>query len=136
MEWWQYALVSLLVAILVLVVAALVLWHKASGRTKALAGRLQQLPWRARFELAGRLAADERMPLSVRAIPALLVLYLAMPLDIVPDFIPVLGQLDDIAVVIVAVGLFARFAPLRIIEEHTASLERELSTKSFKVESQ
>jgi uncharacterized membrane protein YkvA (DUF1232 family) len=129
MEWLQYALVSLLVAILVLVVAALVLWHKASGRTKALAGRLQHLPWRARFELAGRLAADERMPLSVRAIPALLVLYLAMPLDIVPDFIPVLGQLDDIAVVIVAVGLFARFAPLRIIEEHIARLESEAGAR-------
>jgi uncharacterized membrane protein YkvA (DUF1232 family) len=86
---------------------------------------LLSLPWRARFELAGRLVADERMPLPVRAIPALLVLYLAMPLDFVPDFIPILGQLDDVAVVIVAVGLFARFAPVRIIEEHIGALESE-----------
>jgi len=125
MEWWQYALLSMLIAIAVLALAALIVWRTASGRTKALAGRVKSLPWRARFELASRLVADERMPLSVRAIPALLVLYLAMPLDIVPDFIPVLGQLDDIAVVIVAVGLFARFAPVRIIEEHIARLESQ-----------
>jgi uncharacterized membrane protein YkvA (DUF1232 family) len=123
MEWWQYVLLSMLIAIAVVAIAAFIVWRKASGRTKALAERLQHLPWRARFELAGRLVADERMPLAVRAIPALLVLYLAMPLDIIPDFIPVLGQLDDIAVVIVAVGLFARFAPVRIIEEHIATLE-------------
>lgn len=125
MEWWEYALVSIVVTLLVLVLAGLILWHKASGRKKALASRLRGLPWRARFELAGRLVADERMPLSVRAIPALLVLYLAMPLDFVPDFIPVLGQLDDIAVVFVSVGLFARFAPLRIIEEHIDALESQ-----------
>jgi uncharacterized membrane protein YkvA (DUF1232 family) len=129
MEWWQYALLSMLITTAILAIAAFIVWRKASGRTKALAERLQQLPWRARFELAGRLVADERMPLPVRAIPALLVLYLAMPLDFVPDFIPILGQLDDVAVVIVAVGLFARFAPVRIIEEHIAMLESETGVR-------
>jgi len=133
MESWQYALLSMLIAIAVLAIAVFIVWRTASGRTRALAGRVQRLPWRARFELAGRLVADERMPLSVRAIPALLVLYLAMPLDIVPDFIPVLGQLDDIAVVVVAVGLFARFAPVRIIEEHIATLEEESGARRYPV---
>jgi uncharacterized membrane protein YkvA (DUF1232 family) len=49
-----------------------------------------------------------------------------MPLDLVPDFIPVLGQLDDIAVVVVAVGLFARFVPLQVIDEHIDAIEHEL----------
>jgi uncharacterized membrane protein YkvA (DUF1232 family) len=117
--------VGVLIAIILLAVGAFVLWRKASGRTRQIAERVQKLPWRARFELAGRLVGDERMPLPVRAIPALLVLYLALPLDIVPDFIPVLGQLDDIAVVVVAVGLFARFAPLRIIEEQITAIEQD-----------
>jgi uncharacterized membrane protein YkvA (DUF1232 family) len=126
MEWWQYALIGALVAMFVLAVAAFILWRTASGRTKRLAERLQALPWRSRFELAGRLVADDRIPLAVRAIPALLVLYLAMPLDLVPDFIPILGQLDDIAVVIMAAGLFARFVPLRVIDEHIDAIEQEL----------
>lgn len=126
MEWWQYGLLGVLIAIVVLAIAAFILWRKASGRTKALAERLQNLPWRARFELAGRLVTDERMPLAVRGLPVLLVLYLALPLDLVPDFIPVLGQLDDIAVVVVAVALFARFAPLRVIDEHIDAIEQEL----------
>jgi uncharacterized membrane protein YkvA (DUF1232 family) len=129
MEWWQYALIGALVAMLVLAVAAFILWRTASGRTKRLAERLQALPWRSRFELAGRLVADDRIPPAVRAIPALLVLYLALPLDLVPDFIPILGQLDDIAVVIVAAGLFARFTPLQVIEEHIAELESRTAVR-------
>jgi uncharacterized membrane protein YkvA (DUF1232 family) len=126
MDWWEYGLIAALVAVVVLGIAAFVVWRTASGRTKVLAERLQRLPWRSRFVLAGRLFGDERVPIGVRAIPVLLVLYLAMPVDIVPDFVPVLGQLDDVAVVIVAVGLFARFVPLSVIDEHIEAIEREV----------
>lgn len=129
MDWWQYALISVLVALLVLGIAAFILWRTASGRTKRLAERLQALPWRSRFELACRLVADDRIPLAVRAIPALLVLYLALPLDLVPNFIPVLGQLDDVAVVSVAAGIFARFTPLQVIDEHIAELESRTAVR-------
>lgn len=125
MEWWQVVLVAGLAAVLVLSVAAFVLWRKASSRTKALSDRLGRLPWSARLRLAAMLARDERIPLGVRAIPPLLVLYLAMPLDLVPDFIPVLGQVDDVVVVLVAIGLLMRFVPVQVIEAHLAALESE-----------
>ena len=73
--------------------------------------------------LAAAMARDECIPLIVRAIPPALVLYLALPLDIVPDFIPVLGQLDDVAVAVIAAGILLRFTPRSVFEEHLALAE-------------
>ena len=123
MEWWQIALVAGLLAVAAGVAGALFVWKRASRRTKDLASRIRRLPWKSRFLLLKHLTADPRLPLRVRMIPPLLVLYLAVPIDIVPDFIPVLGQLDDIAVVIVAVMLLSKYVPLQIIEFHISSLE-------------
>ena len=125
MEWWHIVLVVLFVSLLVLGIAAFVLWRKASGRMKAIGGRLGALPWRFRLRLAVLLVRDERIPPGIRMIPPLLVLYLAMPLDLVPDFIPVLGQLDDIAVAVLALGLVMRFVPVQVIESHIDALEAE-----------
>mgnify|MGYP001250905576 FL=1 len=54
------------------------------------------------LRLVRRLAADPTLPRGVRIRLALLVAYLAIPLDLIPDFIPVLGYADD-AIVITAV---------------------------------
>ena len=63
--------------------------------------------------------------MSVRTIIPIVVLYLALPLDFVPDFIPVLGQIDDIVVLAVGAGLMMKFAPVGVLELHLASLEAE-----------
>ena len=47
------------------------------------------------LRLLKRLAADPAMPRGVRVRLALLLAYLALPLDLIPDFIPVLGYADD-----------------------------------------
>ena len=125
MEWWQIALLAVLVALVALAVAAFLLWRRASSRTRELGERLSRLPWQSRLKLAWRLMRDDRVPLQVRAIPPLLVLYLAMPLDLVPDFIPLLGQLDDILILVVALGLVTRFVPLNVVDSHLADLEAE-----------
>ncbi len=114
-----------MVTALVCGIAAFILVKKASARTKALAARVQKLSWHARMHLVAALMRDERIPRAVRLIPPLLVLYLAMPIDLVPDFIPVLGQLDDLLVAIVAIGLIVKFAPMDVIESHIAQLEAE-----------
>ena len=68
---------------------------------------------------------DDRIPLTARLIPPALVLYLAMPLDLVPDIIPVLGQLDDLLAVVVGVALLARLTPMGILEAHLGAIEAE-----------
>jgi uncharacterized membrane protein YkvA (DUF1232 family) len=123
MEWWQIVLIVLLLSLLLMAVAAFVIWRSASTQTRRIAGRVQRLPWGAKLQLAKALARDERIPLPVRAVPPLLVLYLSLPLDVLPDFIPVVGQIDDILVVAVGIGLMLKLTPLRILEAHVAALE-------------
>ncbi len=48
--------------------------------------------------------------------------YLVLPLDLIPDFIPVVGQLDDLAVVLLGLDLFTRGAPQAVVQEHLARI--------------
>jgi uncharacterized membrane protein YkvA (DUF1232 family) len=92
---------------------------------KQLVRRLQALPARSKLRLAWRLLRDRRMPVLVKAVIPALVAYLLMPLDIIPDFIPVLGQLDDLLLIALAVGVIFRFTPVDLLEEHIRRLEVE-----------
>ena len=68
--------------------------------------------------LVRRLAADALVPRAARVRLWLLLGYLAMPFDLVPDFIPVAGQLDDaILVALVLRGLLRSAGPL-LVREH------------------
>ena len=92
---------------------------------KQLVRRLQALPARSKLRLAWRLLRDRRMPVLVKAVIPALVAYLLMPLDIIPDFIPVIGQLDDLLLIALAVGVIFRFTPVELLEEHIRRLEME-----------
>jgi uncharacterized membrane protein YkvA (DUF1232 family) len=65
-----------------------------------------------------RLLQDPRVPARWKAASALALVYLALPFDLVPDFIPVAGQLDDaIFVALVLRGLLRSAGP-RLLREH------------------
>ena len=51
-------------------------------------------------------ARDRRVPPYVKALPVLAILYAALPKDLVPDILPVAGQLDDLVVVGCLLGIF------------------------------
>jgi uncharacterized membrane protein YkvA (DUF1232 family) len=65
-----------------------------------------------------RLAADRRVPRRHKVLVAALVGYLVMPFDLVPDFIPVAGQLDDAILVALALRTVLRAGGPRLVEEH------------------
>lgn len=125
LAWWEFALIAVLGSIAALVLAALAVWWLASKRTKAIAGRVRDLPWRYKLKLAARLLRDDRIPLLVRALLPAMVVYLSLPIDLVPDFIPVLGQLDDVLVLIVGIVLLVKLTPGQLLEEHLAAMEAE-----------
>ena len=64
-----------------------------------------------------RLYADPRVPWYVKIVPIVMALYVASPIDLIPDFIPVVGYLDDVAVVLASVALIIRFTPRPVIAE-------------------
>jgi len=51
---------------------------------------------------------DDRVPMYVKIIPVLLLVYLTSPIDLVPDFIPVLGYMDDVVIALLALALIIR----------------------------
>lgn len=77
--------------------------------------------------LLKRLLRDNRVPRRAKVMLGLLVLYLVMPLDLVPDFIPVAGQLDDAVLVAAAIAYVARSAGRGVIEELWPGSERALN---------
>jgi len=100
------ALAGLLVLWVALVAA---LWFARPDDT-SLRDLLRLLPDVLR--LVRRLAADRSLPRGVRVRLWLLLAYLALPFDVVPDFIPVLGHADDaIAVVLVLRSVVRRAGP-------------------------
>jgi uncharacterized membrane protein YkvA (DUF1232 family) len=70
------------------------------------------------LKLMWRLARDPRVPARSKAILVLVGAYIASPIDIIPDFIPGLGQLDDIAIVAFALDQMLNRIPQHVVAEH------------------
>jgi membrane-associated phospholipid phosphatase/uncharacterized membrane protein YkvA (DUF1232 family) len=70
------------------------------------------------IKLTSRLARDSRVPRSRKIGLMLLTGYLAMPFDLIPDFIPVLGVADDIILVSIVLGWVLKAVPREVIQEH------------------
>ncbi len=93
------------------------------GAARQVVKRALHLPVAHRFRLGWRLARSRRVPWRARLPLLALLVYLALPLDIVPDFIPVLGQLDDLLIVGIAVWWFLRVCPPSVALAEIALLE-------------
>jgi uncharacterized membrane protein YkvA (DUF1232 family) len=74
-----------------------------------------------------RLLQDRRVPRSAKVSVALLVPYLALPFDIVPDFIQVAGQLDDAILVAAVIAYVVRKGGRQIVTELWPGSDRGLS---------
>ncbi len=72
--------------------------------------------------LAWRLFFDQRVPLWNKVIPPAALAYVLFPLDLIPDPVLGLGQLDDAAVVLLGLKLFIELAPSDVVREHLQAL--------------
>jgi uncharacterized membrane protein YkvA (DUF1232 family) len=118
----QWLLIGLGVtaAVWALAVLALVV---AGRRTdaRALAGFIPDC-----LVLVKRLLGDPRVPRRRKLLLVLLVAYLAMPIDLVPDFIPVAGQLDDAIVAALVLRAVLRSSGEALVREHWTGPPRSL----------
>jgi uncharacterized membrane protein YkvA (DUF1232 family) len=65
-------------------------------------------------------ARDPRMPLHARAIALFVAAYVVSPIDLIPDFIPVIGYLDDLLLVPLGIALVIRLTPSEVLESAQA----------------
>jgi uncharacterized membrane protein YkvA (DUF1232 family) len=109
--------------LLMALAAAFVGWKVLRSDERKLARRIGKLRFADKLRLGRDIFADQRVPLWSRFMAVALAVYLASPIDIVPDFIPVLGQLDDLLIVMLGAGLLLRSVPRNVIEEHLSRYE-------------
>ena len=113
--WWDLLLgiaAGLLLAWVVLIVA-LVIVRPRGGLLREAPRLLPDV-----LRLLPRLATDRRLPRGVRVRLALLLVYLASPIDLVPDFIPVVGYADDAIIVAAVLRSVVRHAGIEAVERH------------------
>jgi uncharacterized membrane protein YkvA (DUF1232 family) len=70
---------------------------------------------------------DPRVPWYARAFIALLVAYAFSPIDLIPDFIPVLGYLDDLVIIPLGVTLALKMVPAVVMAESRAKAQAHLA---------
>jgi uncharacterized membrane protein YkvA (DUF1232 family) len=114
--WWWQVLIGVAAALLAVWVALLIALLVAKPGRAQLAEALRLLPDLLR--LLRRLAADRSLPRGVRVRLGLLLAYLALPFDLIPDFIPVLGFADDAIVVVLVLRSTVRKAGLDAVRRH------------------
>lgn len=122
MSWWGWLLIGL--GVVAAVWVAFVAWLAATGKredARALATFIPDC-----VVLVTRLARDPRVPRRRKLLLLGLIGYLALPFDLVPDFIPVAGQLDDAIIVALVLRHVVRAGGEPLIRELWAGPDRSL----------
>jgi uncharacterized membrane protein YkvA (DUF1232 family) len=120
-SFWPWGVLLFIAGFYVLAVAALI----AAGRredARALAGFIPDC-----IVLVSRLARDKRISRPRRAVLFIVLGYLAFPLDVVPDFLPGIGQLDDAVLLGVALRLIVRGGGTGLVREAWPGPEASLT---------
>jgi uncharacterized membrane protein YkvA (DUF1232 family) len=117
---WIWAALVLLAAYAAAVLALIVAGRRADAR--ALAGFVPDCA-----RLFKRLGADPSVPRRHKVALALVAVYLASPIDLVPDFIPVAGQLDDAILVAIVLRSLTRAAGPELVAAHWPGPRSSLS---------
>jgi uncharacterized membrane protein YkvA (DUF1232 family) len=122
-SWWNWVLITL--GVVVVIWAVFVIWLVAAGRRQDARALVSFIP--DCIVLVTRLARDPRVPRRRKLLLLGLAGYLALPFDLVPDFIPVAGQLDDAIMVALVLRHVCRAGGEPLIRELWPGPERSLT---------
>lgn len=79
--------------------------------------RFVRLIWRLNF--------DKRVPLVLRALVPLAILYFLLPIDLIPDTLGYLGRFDDLIILAMAALLLTKLAPRHVVDEHSGNKPKD-----------
>jgi uncharacterized membrane protein YkvA (DUF1232 family) len=122
-QWWQWLLISL--GVILVIYASFLAWLVIRGRNEDARAFATFIP--DCIVVVTRLARDPRVPRRRKLLLFGLVGYLALPFDLVPDFIPVAGQLDDAIIVALVLRHFIRAGGEPMIRELWPGPEQSLA---------
>jgi uncharacterized membrane protein YkvA (DUF1232 family) len=69
-------------------------------------------------KLVVQLILDPKVPIYLKALPFAALAYLIFPVDFLPDFIPGLGQLDDLTILLLGAKVFIELAPKDVVAQY------------------
>ena len=69
------------------------------------------------LEVLRRVSTHPRLPRRCKILAVFLIMYALSPIDLIPDFIPVLGQMDDLVILPVGLWILYKMVPVEIVEE-------------------
>jgi uncharacterized membrane protein YkvA (DUF1232 family) len=72
--------------------------------------------------LVWRLLWDKRVPITTKLVVPGVIVYVLSPIDLLPDFFAGVGQLDDLAIILIGLRLFVDLAPSWVVQEHLNNL--------------
>ena len=113
--WWDL-LIGIGVALLLAWIALVIVLAAARPQGGLSREALRLLPHLLR--LVRRLDADQTLPRGIRVRLGLLLAYIALPIDLIPDFIPVLGYADDAIIIIAVLRSVVRHAGIDAVRAH------------------
>jgi len=70
------------------------------------------------IRLIWKLLTDSRVPFWIRIALPLALIYVISPIDILPDFIPVMGRVDDIIAIVAGIMILLKLAPKKVVNQH------------------
>jgi uncharacterized membrane protein YkvA (DUF1232 family) len=77
---------------------------------------------------------DPRVSLLIKVVILLVIAYLLSPIDLIPDFIPVIGYLDDFLLITVGIPILLKIVPKEIMDEHRESAKTKFREGCLKVD--
>jgi|GEM_PF-3199763 len=99
---------------MVSMIAALMNWRRRGAMLQ---------PILDQFRLTWRLLRDPRVPIWAKAVPLATLIYVVSPLDFLMDLLPVIGLVDDFAIMAAGLRFFESIAPDFVVAEHRAALD-------------
>jgi uncharacterized membrane protein YkvA (DUF1232 family) len=87
-----------------------------TGAKRTLIGTITQIPQYLR--LMGGLLTDPRVNVLDKVLLGVATAYVIMPIDLIPDFIPFIGQVDDVFILVLAVRRLITNAGMRVVRDH------------------